>query len=124
MPALRDRARVSTGVAVAGTRSSEVTRKRRKVVGAGCVYSRVTIPDADARFQADVARLQAAKGIQVRAWLRENKTLAIVFAVYLATIAVIAGVFIAKGESPGGAILAGVFVGPLVMLRLYIRFRR
>lgn len=82
------------------------------------------LPDAEARFQADVARLQAAKGIQVRAWIRDNKPFAVAMAVYLATVAAIGGVFIASGESPGGAILFGVVVAPFAMLRVYVSWRR
>ena len=75
--------------------------------------------DYDARLQADIARMQAAKGIQLGAWMRANKTLVVIFAVYI--VAVI-GAGIAF-QNPGASI-AAVFVVPLVALRIYVRMRR
>jgi hypothetical protein len=83
----------------------------------------MSIPDAEARFQADVARLQAAKGIQVRAWFRENKTLVLVFLGYFVAVSIVAGVLVARGESPGPAILFAIFSTPVVALRVFLRWR-
>jgi hypothetical protein len=83
-----------------------------------------TTPDYEARMQADIARLQAAKGVNLRAWMRANKALVWVFAGYLVTIGVCAGFAVVRGDPPGGGVLAGVFIAPLVFLRIYIRWRR
>jgi hypothetical protein len=81
-------------------------------------------PQYEAKLAADIARLQAAKGISPRAWLRENKTLLLVFLAYLAVVLTFVGVAVAKGESPGGAALVAIFVAPVVMLRVYVRWKR
>jgi hypothetical protein len=81
-------------------------------------------PDYEARMQADIARLQSAKGIDLRGWLRANKPLALVFLAYLGIIAVYAGISASMGESPGAGVLFGAFFGPIVMLRIYLRVRR
>jgi hypothetical protein len=81
-------------------------------------------PEYDARVDADIARLQAAKGIQVRAWFRENKTFVLVLLVYLAVIGLYSGFAVANGDNPVAGALVGIFIGPLVMLRIYVRFRR
>ncbi len=81
-------------------------------------------PEYEAKLAADIARLQAAKGINPRAWLRENKGLLLVFVAYLAVVGVFVGIAVARGDSPGGAALVGVFVAPVVMLRVYLRWKR
>jgi len=81
-------------------------------------------PEYEARADADIARLQAAKGIQVRAWLRENKTFVLVLVAYLAVIGLYAGFAVANGDNPVAGALVGIFFGPLVILRIYVRFRR
>jgi hypothetical protein len=79
----------------------------------------------EAKMQADIARLQAAKGVQVRQWLRQNRTLVIVFAVYFTIIgaSMAVGVFFFDAP-PGLGILIGAFVVPLMMLRIWIKIRR
>jgi len=81
-------------------------------------------PEYEARVAADIARLQAARGIQVRAWLRENKRFGVVLAAYLGIIALYAGIMAARGEPPIAGVIIGVFFGPIVMLRVYARSRR
>lgn len=81
-------------------------------------------PEYEAKLAADIARLQAAKGINPRAWLRENKGLLLAFVAYLAVVGVFVGIAVARGDSPGGAALVGVFVAPVVMLRVYVRWKR
>jgi hypothetical protein len=81
-------------------------------------------PDEDARMQADIARLQAAKGVNLRAWFRANKMLVWVFLGYVVIVGACAGFAIAQGDSPGGGVLAGVFIAPLVFLRIALRWRR
>jgi hypothetical protein len=78
----------------------------------------------DQRMEADIARLRAAKGIQPRAWLAANRGLALVFLGYLALIGVYAAIAYARGEPVGGGVLVGVFFGPLVLLRVVLRWRR
>lgn len=81
-------------------------------------------PDYDARMQADIARLQSAKGIDMRGWFRANKRLVLVFLAYLGIIALYAGISASMGESPGVGVLLGAFFGPIVLLRIYLRARR
>ena len=78
-------------------------------------------PDPDA---AMIARLQGAKGFRPGLWLRENKVLVIVFGVYFAVIGASTAIYVGMGESPGPALLVSIFVAPLVMLRMYVRWRR
>ncbi len=80
--------------------------------------------DYEARMQADIARLQSAKGVNVRAWFRANKVLVIVFASYLALMGIYAAIAVANGDPPGAGILVGAFAGPIVMLRILLRVRR
>ena len=75
-------------------------------------------------MNADIARLQAAKGVSPLAWLRENKTLVLVFLGYLGVIGIWGGVSYIQGAPPGAGILLGIFIGPLVALRVYLKFRR
>jgi hypothetical protein len=75
-------------------------------------------PEYEAKVAADMAKLQAAKGIQFRAWVRENKVLVIIFTVYVAAV-IAAGIIF---QSPGASIIA-VFWLPFVALRLYRRRR-
>lgn len=81
-------------------------------------------PEYEARMQADIARLQAAKGVSPRAWIRENKTLLLVFVGYLALVSVWGFVAYANGDPPGGGLLMGIFLTPIVGLRVYLKFRR
>jgi hypothetical protein len=76
-------------------------------------------PQYEAKMAADIAKLQGAKGVQLGAWIRANKILVIVFAVYIAAVVAAGIVF----QSPGASI-AAVFVAPIVALRLYLRWRR
>jgi hypothetical protein len=80
--------------------------------------------DADARMAADIARLQAARGVNLRGWFRENKVLVAVFACYLALVG--AGTTFAwlQGHEIGPALLFFVFFTPLGALRIYVRLRR
>jgi hypothetical protein len=73
---------------------------------------------------ADIARLRAAKGIQVRAWLAANRRLALVFLAYLAVVALYGGIAYARDQPIGSGILVGVFFGPIVLLRIALRARR
>jgi hypothetical protein len=79
-------------------------------------------PDPDAEM---IARLQGARGFQPRAWIRENRGLVLVFGAYVAVVAAIGIVTVGIGHSePGPAILFGVFFAPILMLRIYVRWRR
>ena len=64
------------------------------------------------------------QAVNPRAWLRENRGLLLVFVAYLAVVAIFVGIAVARGDSPGGAALVGVFVAPVVMLRIYLRWKR
>jgi hypothetical protein len=98
-------------------------RKLRPAASVG--LSRVPVdPDYEARMAADIARLQSAKGVDLRGWLRANKSLLLVFLAYLGIIAVYAGIAASMGEPPGAGVLLGAFFGPLVLLRIYLRARR
>lgn len=81
-------------------------------------------PPHDAKFDADVARLRAAKGIQFRAWFRENKAFAIGMIVYLLAIAGVGSwaYFFKKDVVLWGAF--AVFWLPVVFLRVVARHRR
>lgn len=81
-------------------------------------------PEYEAKVAADIARLQAAKGIQIRAWIRENKAFLPFIGVYFAIIAAYGGIAYAKGDPPGAGLIFGVFMGPIVMLRMWLRWRR
>ena len=81
-------------------------------------------PEYEAKLQADIARLQAAKGIQLRAWMRENKTLVVVLALYLGVVGLYSVIALARGESPLVGAVIGTFFGPLVLLRGWARWRR
>lgn len=79
--------------------------------------------DPDAEM---IARLQGAKGLQPRAWLRENKRLALVFGAYLGVVGAIVltqQIFYPR-EEIGPYVLFGIFFAPIVMLRIYLRWRR
>ncbi len=72
-----------------------------------------------------IARLQGARGFQPRAWLRENRGLVVVFGIYFAVVAAIGFVTVGLGNAePGPALLFGVFFAPIVMLRVYLRWKR
>lgn len=81
-------------------------------------------PEYEARMQADIARLNAAKGVQLRAWLRENKGVTIAFGLYLLVIVAVAGVGMLKGWELGPALLFAMFVSPFVLLRMAISWSR
>jgi hypothetical protein len=81
-------------------------------------------PEYEARVAADIARLQAAKGVQIRAWIRENKMFLVVLAAYLGIIGLYAGIMAARGEDPMVGVFIGVVFGPFVLLRIYLRWRR
>jgi hypothetical protein len=81
-------------------------------------------PDYEARLAADIARLQSAKGIQIGAWLRDNKTFVFVLLAYFAIIGLYAGLAAWRNENPMVGVLLGVFFGPIVLLRIYLRWRR
>ncbi len=81
-------------------------------------------PEYEARMQADIARLNAAKGVQMGAWLRENKGVAIAFGLYLGVVAVVVGVGLLKGWELGPALLFGLFISPFVLLRIALRWSR
>lgn len=68
---------------------------------------------------ADIAKLQGAKGVQLGAWLRANKILVIVFAVYVVLVIGAGIVF----QHPGASLIA-VFWVPVVGLRLWLRGQR
>lgn len=75
-------------------------------------------PGYEAKMAADIAKLQGAKGIQLRAWARENKLLVAVFAVYL-TLVVAAGFVWGPAAS-----LVAVFWLPIAAFRIFMRQRR
>lgn len=80
------------------------------------------LSDADAQM---IARLQGAKGLQPRAWLRENKGVAIALGIYALFVLPIAGVLVfVENVDFGPAIVFGVIFAPLGMLRLWLRWRR
>jgi CHASE2 domain-containing sensor protein len=81
-------------------------------------------PEYEAKMAADIARLNAAKGFQVRAWFRENKAFALVIVGYVVFVSLCIGLAMARGISPGAGAIAGVVVFPLLALRMYARFRR
>jgi hypothetical protein len=81
-------------------------------------------PDYEARMQADIARLNAAKGVQVRAWLRENKGVAIAFGIYLAVVICSMTVALVSGYELGPALICAMVISPFVLLRLAISWAR
>ena len=76
-------------------------------------------PEYEAKVAADIAKLQGAKGIQLGAWIRANKVLVLVFAVYIVVVIGAGIVF----QHPGASIIA-VFWVPIAGLRLFLRGRR
>ena len=78
----------------------------------------------DQRMESDIARMRAAKGIQPRAWLAANKGLVAVFLGYLAFIGVYAAIAYFRGEPVGDGVLVGALFGPLVLVRVVLRWRR
>lgn len=82
------------------------------------------VPTYDEAMARDIARLRSAKGIQPRAWLRANRSAVLVFLGYLAIIATYAGIAYARQQPVGEGVLVGVFFGPLVVLRIVLRWRR
>lgn len=80
-------------------------------------------PDHDAKLAAEIARLQAARGIQIGPWLRENKMFLLILAGYFMLVGVYAAVATARGQSPIAGAIIGVLVGPVVILRMYGRWR-
>ena len=78
-------------------------------------------PIADAKFEADLARLRAAKGIQFRAWFRENRRFAIGMLAYITLIAgVTTWAYIAHKDVVLWAAFA-IFWLPVVFMRMLIR---
>jgi hypothetical protein len=75
-------------------------------------------PEYEAKMAADIAKLQGAKGIQLRAWARENKLLLIVFAVYLSLVVAAGFVW-----GPAASLIA-VFWVPIAGFRIYLRHSR
>ena len=76
-------------------------------------------PEYEAKLAADMAKLQGAKGIQLGAWIRQNKILVVVFVVYIAAV-IAAGVIF---QHPGASLIA-VFWLPIAAIRIFARSRR
>ncbi len=80
--------------------------------------------DDDPKLAAEIARLQAARGLQLGAWLRENRTLALVLLGYFAFVAASCVFASARGKDPFLGAVIGVVLGPLFLLRASARLRR
>ena len=70
-------------------------------------------PEYEARVAADMAKLQGAKGIQIRAWLRENKVFALILGIWLGGTLI--GVLLT------GNPLIGALAVPLIAFKVYAR---
>lgn len=81
-------------------------------------------PEYEARLQADIARLNAAKGVQLLAWLRENKGLSFAFGIYFLVVVAIASVALLNGYELGPALLCAMIVSPFVLLRVGLSWAR
>ena len=81
-------------------------------------------PDYEAQLAADIARLQSAKGIQIAAWLRENRTLCLILLAYAAVVGSYVFITWIIGAPVGLGVILGVIFGPFVLLRMYTRWKR